>query len=167
MAGAVQDARATRIEDKGDCSPNAGPTRTAPTRACAGCVHDENYERLFAFPRMVEDLLRGFVDDEWVAEVDFSTLQKLSAEYIGDEQRRRHGDTVWRIRHREGWLHVQVLLEFQSSADPDMALRILEYTTLLYGSSGATSRWDRTASARRCCRWCSTTENRRGRRQSR
>ena len=25
-----------------------------------------------------------------------------------------------------------VLLEFQSAADPDMALRILEYTTLLY-----------------------------------
>ena len=39
---------------------------------------------------------------------------------------------MWRVRRRDGWLHVLVLLEFQSAADPDMALRILEYTTLLY-----------------------------------
>ena len=105
-------------------------------RAYAGRVHNENYKRLFAFPRMVEDLLRGFAGGEWITEVDFSTLQKLSAEYIGDERHRRHGDTVWRVRHYEGWLHVLVLLEFQSSADPDMALRILEYTTLLYRELG-------------------------------
>ena len=136
MADAVRDAHAIRFEEKSDGSPSAGPTRTAPTRDYDGCVHDENYKRLFAFPRMVEDLLRGFVVGEWIAGVDFSTLQKLSAEYIGDERRRRHGDTVWRIRHREGWLHVLVLLEFQSSADPDMALRILEYTTLLHRELG-------------------------------
>ena len=95
-------------------------------------MHDEVYKRLFAFPRMVEDLLRGFVRGEWVEEVDFSTLQKLSAEYVGEELRRRCGDTVWRVRRPDHWLHVLVLLEFQSTADPDMALRILEYTALLY-----------------------------------
>ena len=105
-------------------------------RGYAGRVYDRNYKKLFAFPRMVEDLLRGFVGSDWVAEIDFSTLQKLSAEYVGDELHQRHGDTVWRVRHREGWLHVLVLLEFQSTAEPDMALRILEYTTLLYRELG-------------------------------
>ena len=95
-------------------------------------MHDEVYKRLFAFPRMVEDLLRGFVQGEWVEEVDFSTLQKLSAEYVGEDLRRRYGDTVWRVRRPGHWLHVLVLLEFQSTGDPDMALRILEYTALLY-----------------------------------
>ena len=96
-------------------------------------MHDEHYKRLFAFPRMVEDLLRGFVAGDWIDDFDFSTLQKLSAEYVSDERRTRHGDTVWRVRHRNAWLHVLVLLEFQSTDDPDMALRILEYTALLYG----------------------------------
>ena len=95
-------------------------------------MHDETYRTLFAFPRMVEDLLRGFVPGEWNEEADFSTLQKLSAEYVGEDLRGRRGDTVWRLHHRGGWLYVLVLLEFQSRSDPEMALRILEYTVLLY-----------------------------------
>ena len=99
-------------------------------------MHDEQYKRLFAFPRLVEDLLRGFVGGDWIDAVDFSTLDKLSAEYVSDERRARRGDTVWRVRRRDAWLHVLVLLEFQSRDDPDMALRILEYTTLLYQEPG-------------------------------
>ena len=99
-------------------------------------MHDERYKHLFAFPRMVEDLLRGFVAGEWIDEFDFTTLQKLSAEYVSDERRTRRGDTVWRIRHRDALLHVLVLLEFQSADDPDMAIRILEYTALLYRELG-------------------------------
>ena len=59
----------------------------------AGLVHDE-YKRLFAFPRMVEDLMRGFAAREWAAAIDFSTLRKLPAEYVSDELRKRIGDTV-------------------------------------------------------------------------
>ena len=98
-------------------------------------MHDENYKKIFAFPRAVEDLLRGFVPAvDWLEEVDFSTLGKLSAEYVSDELLKRHGDTVWRmrLRRRESWLYLLVLLEFQSEDDPLMALRILTYTGLLY-----------------------------------
>ena len=113
-------------------TPSPGLTPPASTPGYSGPVHDEVYKRLFAFPRMVEDLLRGFVGGEWIDDIDFSTLRKLSAEYIGEELRRRHGDTVWRVHRREDGLPLLVLLEFQSTADPDMALRVLEYTALLY-----------------------------------
>ncbi len=95
-------------------------------------MHDETYKKLFAFPRMVEDLLRGFVAGLRVDDIDFSTLQKLSAEYVSDELLRRHGDAVWRVRLRGHWLYLVVLLEFQSRDEPRMALRILTYTGLLY-----------------------------------
>ena len=95
-------------------------------------MHDEHYKRLFGFPRLVEDLLRGFVRDDWIDDVDFSTLDKLPAEYVGDGGRIRRGDAVWRVRQRDDWLHVLILLEFQSTDDPDMALRIMEYTALLF-----------------------------------
>ena len=95
-------------------------------------MHDETYKKLFAFPRMVEDLLRGFVAGPWSEEIDFSTLEKLSAEYVSDELLARHGDAVWRVRLRESWLYLLVLLEFQSQDEPRMALRILAYTSLLY-----------------------------------
>ena len=64
-------------------------------------MHDEHYKRLFAFPRVVEDLLRGFAGGDWLDDVDFSTLDKLSAEYVGDDPRARRGDSVWRVRHRD------------------------------------------------------------------
>ena len=93
---------------------------------------DETYKKLFAFPRMVEDLLRGFVAGLRLDDIDFSTLQKLSAEYVSDDLLRRHGDAVWRVRLRGRWLYLVVLLEFQSRDEPRMALRILTYTGLLY-----------------------------------
>ena len=96
-------------------------------------MQDPNYKRLFSFPRMVEDLLRGFLPGDWLAELDFSTLQKLPTEYVSDELLKRHGDCVWRLRRQRGeWLYLLVLLEFQSTAEPRMALRILTYTSLLY-----------------------------------
>ncbi len=95
-------------------------------------MHDEIYKKLFAFPRMVEDLLRGFVAGPRVDDIDFSTLQKLSAEYVSDELLKRHGDAVWRVRLRGRWVYLVVLLEFQSRDEPRMALRILTYTGLLY-----------------------------------
>ena len=97
-------------------------------------MQDPNYKRLFSFPRMVEDLLRGLLPGDWLDEVDFPTLDKLPTEYVSDELLKRHGDCVWRVRRRRRgeWLYLLVLLEFQSTDEPRMALRILAYTSLLY-----------------------------------
>ena len=109
------------------------PIRHAPPPGYAGPMQDPNYKRLFSFPRMVEDLLRGFLPGQWLDELDFSTLQKLPTEYVSDELLKRHGDCVWRLRRRRSeWLYLLVLLEFQSTDEPRMALRILTYTSLLY-----------------------------------
>ena len=94
--------------------------------------HDENYKRLFAFRLMVEHLLRACLPGDRLAAADFSTLRKLSAEYISDELLKRHGDTVWRLRLGGRRMFLLVLLEFQSEDDQWMALRILTYSGLLY-----------------------------------
>ena len=94
-------------------------------------MHDARYRTVFAFPRMVEDLLRGFAARAWAGSLDFSTLQKVPADYVSDERLSRRGDAVWQVRFHDG-RPVLVVLEFQSSDDPRMALRILAYTSLLY-----------------------------------
>ncbi len=96
-------------------------------------MHDAAYKNLFSHPRMVKDLLRGFAARGWSDRLDFETLEKLPAEFVSEDLRRRQGDGLWRVRFRDaGWLHVLVLLEFQSTAEPYMAVRMLVYAGLLY-----------------------------------
>ena len=94
--------------------------------------HDAAYKLLFSFPEMVRDLLAGFVPREWVEELDLSTLERWPGSHVSDDLRQRHQDRVWRVRFRDRWLYVLVLLEFQSTVDRTMAVRILAYTALLY-----------------------------------
>ena len=98
---------------------------------------DPVYKRLYAFPEMVEDLLRSVFPVEMLDAADWRSLGRLPAEYVGDDFRRRHGDAVWRVRLRRAdgrreWLYVLVLLEFQSTTDAIMALRVMQYTAMLY-----------------------------------
>ena len=41
--------------------------------------HDHAYKLLFSEPEIVKDLLQGFVHEDWVKELDFSTLEKSPA----------------------------------------------------------------------------------------
>jgi predicted transposase/invertase (TIGR01784 family) len=95
--------------------------------------HDNGYKRLFSHPEMVADLLRGFVREDWVRDLDFSTLERVSGSYVTPELRSRESDVVWRVRwERDRWLYVYLLIEFQSTVDPFMALRVMVYVGLLY-----------------------------------
>lgn len=81
---------------------------------------------------MVADLLRGFVHEDWVKDVDFATLERAGGGYVADDLRERLDDIVWRVRLGSEWLYVYLLIEFQSSVDPFMAVRVLAYLGLLY-----------------------------------
>jgi predicted transposase YdaD len=95
--------------------------------------HDESYKLLFSHPEMVEDLLRGFVAEDWVGQLDFSTLEKVGGQYVSDDLRERESDIIWRVRWGgEEWLYIYVLLEFQSAVDPYMGVRVMTYVGLLY-----------------------------------
>ena len=96
-------------------------------------MQDAAYKKLFSHPRMVEDLLRGFAAEGWSDALDFGSLQKLPAEFVSEDLRKRQGDGLWRVQFRDSrWLYVIVLLEFQSTVDRNMALRMMVYTGLLY-----------------------------------
>jgi hypothetical protein len=94
--------------------------------------HDHSYKLLFSHPEMVADLIRGFVREEWVEHLDFSSLEKVSGSYIADDLREREDDVIWRVRWGQEWLYVYLLIEFQSTVDRFMAVRILAYLGLLY-----------------------------------
>ncbi|HSS79325.1 MAG TPA: Rpn family recombination-promoting nuclease/putative transposase [Thermoanaerobaculia bacterium] len=89
--------------------------------------HDRSYRLLFSHPRMVEDLLSGFLG---VARPS-GTLERRNEIYISDRLEKREQDLVWRLRGPRGDPILYLLLEFQSRKDPRMALRISVYVGLL------------------------------------
>ena len=99
---------------------------------------DAAWKRLFALPAMVEHLLRA-VAPELARRLDFTAMEQLAANWArptgGADPRpgaQRYADAVWRIRYAGADAHTLVLLlEFQSTVDPDMAARTLAYTGLL------------------------------------
>ncbi len=94
--------------------------------------HDSSYKLLFSHPEMVRDLLVGFVHEEWVARLDFSTLEKVNGGYVGDDLRDREDDVIWKVRLGASWLYIYILLEFQSTVDLFMSLRMADYVISLY-----------------------------------
>jgi len=96
--------------------------------------HDPGYKSLFSHPRMVEELIRGFLSGDWIERLNFSTLEKIVNTFVSDDLRERHSDVIWRLRLRGeegGWVYLYLLLEFQSTSDPFMAVRLLTYVGLL------------------------------------
>lgn len=94
--------------------------------------HDRSYKLLFSHPEMVRELLEGFVREDWLEQLDYASLERVSGSYVSDDLRERADDIVWRLRWGENAIYIYLLLEFQSTVEPDMAVRILTYVGLLY-----------------------------------
>ena len=94
---------------------------------------DTLYHRLFDHPEMVAQLLREFVAGPWLDDLDLDGMTRENAKYHAATGDRREGDMVWRIPRRDGGdAYLMLLLEFQSTSDHWMALRVLTYASLLW-----------------------------------
>ncbi len=103
-------------------------------------VHDSSYKFLFSTPELVRDLIIGFVPDEWLHGLDYATLEKIPGSYITEDLSSRADDVVWRVKVGGEWVYLYLLIEFQSSVDKYMALRMMVYVGLLYQELDQTGR---------------------------
>ena len=89
--------------------------------------HDASYKSFFAKRRTVADTLRGLALGLKGA-VDFATLERMPASFVTEHLGRRHADMLWKIQTvNQEWLYLLVLIEFQSTIDRRMALRMMNY----------------------------------------
>ena len=100
--------------------------------------HDIAYKGFYGHAFMVEELARWLLPpreggSELVGALDFGTLVRLQEQSVG-RGRRRSNDMVWRVRFRDrdeddpkAWMHLVLMLEFQSEVDHLMALRCRQY----------------------------------------
>ena len=64
-------------------------------RIVKGCYgHDSSYKFLFSTPELVRDLIIGFVPDDWLHGLDYTTLEKVPGSYITEDFRNRADDNA-------------------------------------------------------------------------
>ena len=99
-----------------------------------GKPSDQVYRHLFSNPVLIRDTIAGFVGGDLADMLDFASLEQINPNYVSDRLARRSNDMVWRIQwlHRDDWMYLLFILEFQSSRHRFMPVRILTYTSLLY-----------------------------------
>jgi predicted transposase YdaD len=78
---------------------------------------DSAYKKPFSHPEMVESLLRVFVPEKWVDQIDFTSLRKGNGSYVADNLSQRQDDLIWCLKIRDQERYIYLLLEFQSSVD--------------------------------------------------
>ncbi|SFX20884.1 Rpn family recombination-promoting nuclease/putative transposase [Marinospirillum alkaliphilum] len=101
--------------------------------------HDKAYKELFSYPEFVQQLMEGFAPPEISCRLDFSTLENLPGNYITPLMDERFEDVVWSVQFKPevgeqtpATLYLCILLEFQSSIDRTMPLRMLHYVAAFY-----------------------------------
>ena len=81
---------------------------------------------------MVKAFLTGFIDPEYIQYFDLESLEKQNGSYVADDLRDREDDLVWRLKCKDEWVYIYLLLEFQSTVDRWMSVRVATYCGLLY-----------------------------------
>jgi predicted transposase/invertase (TIGR01784 family) len=94
--------------------------------------HDTRYKKLFKNPLLVEELLTSFVDEDFIKDLDFSTLKKLDKSFVSDAFRNKESDMIYQVKFKDDLIYIFLLLEFQSSVDKKMSLRMLRYICEFY-----------------------------------
>ena len=92
--------------------------------------HDAGYKGMFNDAKAVEHLLRD-LRANLARTLDIKTLARLPADFVTRDLRRCAGDQLWRVDFLDrDKAPLFVLLEFQSTPDARMSVRVLEYKAL-------------------------------------
>lgn len=96
--------------------------------------HDTGYKLLFSHAELVQQLLEGFAPPELVKLLDFDTLKLANGSYVTPAMKQREDDVVWSVSMGDTTLYLYILLEFQSTVDAAMPVRMMQYVAALYES---------------------------------
>ena len=95
-------------------------------------IHDNGYKRLFKNKTIFRQLIQTFVTETWIKELDFSECETLDKSFVSDHYKSTESDLIYKVKLRDQTVYFYILLEFQSTVDRFMSLRVLNYITNFY-----------------------------------
>ena len=117
---------------------------------------DKIHKKTFLNPVLFQHLIEGFLPSELTSNLDFSSLKNRSGHYLTTALDDKIEDIVWEVKFKSEpnspdftslageAIYLCFLLEFQSSADKEMPLRILSYVAAFYEHFSKTENLDLT-----------------------
>ena len=94
--------------------------------------HDAMNKAAFVHPEMLESLLRFYIDEPFINDLDLKHIEPLPNEFVTETMRKRYSDCIRKVRWKGQDAYILVILEFQSIRDIWIPVRILAYTALLW-----------------------------------
>ena len=95
-------------------------------------IHDSGYKKLFSNKVIFRQLVETFVAENWVKDLDFEHCERLDKSFLSGHYKKTKSDIIYKLKLKEKDVYILILIEFQSTVDRFMALRILNYITNFY-----------------------------------
>ena len=141
-AGSDTRRKGERKHEQNPVPPSGQPGKTVVPKL-ARLNRDRSSKAVFQCAEPVEHLVRLVVSNmqqgqQWLRRMDFSTLEPLPTETIDAWLQAGYRDIVWHLKVRPAaaaaseWLRVLILVEFQSTVEHDMALRLQGYVQRMH-----------------------------------
>ena len=110
-------------QERGDSMPE----NSRPDKKQIHHPHDKGYKQLLSNKKTFLELIRTFVREDWVSDINENDLILVDKSYILQDFSEKEADIVYRLKTREGDVIFYVLLELQSTVDYPMPFRLLLY----------------------------------------
>jgi hypothetical protein len=96
--------------------------------------HDRAYRAMFEHVVLLEALVEEYGPPGWAEGLDFEKAHQLQGKFGLPDFEQRESDMLWSVPRKDGsaGAYVVLMLEFQSSNDRWMAVRLLMYAALMW-----------------------------------
>jgi predicted transposase/invertase (TIGR01784 family) len=89
--------------------------------------HDKGYKNLLSYKEIFLELLDGFVDQGWVADIERTQFTRINKEFIYPEFIEKEADLIYQLKINGREVIFYLLVELQSTVDFQMPYRLLQY----------------------------------------
>lgn len=90
-------------------------------------IHDKSYKDLYSKKEIALDLFKNMIKEDWAKEITVENLSLVNKSFVTSDYEETECDIVYQAKIKDTEIFFYILLEFQSTIDYRMPLRLLFY----------------------------------------
>ena len=95
-------------------------------------IYDSAYKYIFSNKTIFCQLIKSFVNEDFVKKINVDNIDLLDKSFVSDEFLQRESDIIYRVKLGKNDIYIYILLEFQSTVDKTIPVRMLLYLIQFY-----------------------------------